>query len=191
MNILKRWPKRMRSTFKTRNGEVLSLRLLKPTDALKLEDLFYRLSTESRRRRFHALADKVPPDEIRRRALEMADVDNRTMVGAVVAIAGDKNDGAIVGVVRLARPAGEPDSPEAEAAVVVRDDYQGQGVGSELLRQMVPLARRMKVRTILAVFEPDNEGAIRLFRNLGLPHKMVMTQGVSKMYQDVPDTQNE
>lgn len=121
----------------------------------------------------------------------MADVDNRTMNGAVVAIAGDKNDGEIVGVVRLARPAGMPDSPEAEAAVVVRDDYQRQGVGSELLRQMVQLARRMKVQIILAVFEPDNESAISLFRNLGLPYKMVMTQGVSKMYQEVPDAQNK
>ncbi len=190
MNIVKRWPKRMRTRFKTRSGETLHLRLLKPTDALKLEDLFYRLSTESRRRRFHALADKVPPDEIRRRALELADVDNQTMNGAVVAVAGDKNEGEIIGVVRLARPAGAPNSPEAEAAVVVRDDYQGQGVGSELLRQMVSLARRMKVRTILAVFEPDNEDAIRLFRSLGLPYKMVTTHGVSKMYQEVTDLHN-
>jgi RimJ/RimL family protein N-acetyltransferase len=189
MNIVQRWPQRMRTKFQTRSGETLGLRLLAPTDAEKLEDLFYRLSSESRRRRFHMLADKISPEEIHRRARQLADVDNRTLAGAVVAVAGDRKSGEIIGVVRLARPAGKPDSPEAEAAIVVRDDYQGQGVGSELLRQMVQLARRMKVRTILAVFEPDNEEAINLFRNLGLPHKVTMTQGVTKMMQEVPEVQ--
>lgn len=187
MNIIKRLPKRMRTTFKTRSGELLSIRLMRPDDAAKLEELFSRLSSETRWRRFHGFADSVSPEEIHRRAQEMANVDNRTQQGAVVAIAGDKNDGQIVGVVRLARPPDQPGSPEAEAAVVVRDDYHGQGVGSELLQQMVPLARRMKVRTILAVFQPDNEPAIRLFRRLGLPYKMVMSQGLSKMYQEVTE----
>ena len=124
-------------------------------------------------------------EEVRRRALEMANVDNRTQQGAVVVVAGDRDAGEIVGVVRLSRAPGQPDSPEAEAAVVVRDDYHGQGIGTQLLRQIVPLARRMKVRTILAVFQPDNESAIRLFRNLGLPHKLVVSQGVAKMYQQL------
>jgi RimJ/RimL family protein N-acetyltransferase len=187
MNLIKRLPKRMQRTFKTRNGETLSLRLMRPDDAQRLEDFFYKLSSETRWRRFHVLADNVSPEEVRRRALEMADVDNRTYQGAVVAVAGDRDNGEIIGVVRLSRPPGQPDSPEAEAAVVVRDDYHGQGVGTHLLRQLVPLARRMKVRTIVAVFQPDNENAIRLFRNLGLPYKMVVTQGVSKMYQQVDE----
>jgi len=185
MNIIKRRSERMRKTFKTRSGEVLALRLMRPSDAEKIEALFYKLSSETRWRRFHALADNVSPTEVRRHALALADVDNRTQQGAVVAIAGNQDDGEIIGVVRLSRPPKQPDSPEAEAAVVVRDDYHGQGVGSELLRQMIPLARRMKIRTILAVFQPDNEQAIRLFRNLGLPYKMVVGQGLSKMYQEV------
>lgn len=185
MNITKRLPRRMAQSIKTRRGETLWLRLMRPDDAPRIEALFYKLSSETRWRRFHALADQVSPVEVRRRALEMANVDNRTQQGAVVAISGDRDEGEIVGVVRLSRPPGQPDSPEAEAAIVVRDDYHGQGIGTQLLRQMVPLARRMKVRTILAVFQPDNDTAIRLFRNLGLSHKLVATQGVAKMYQEV------
>ncbi len=185
MNLRKRLPQRMQRKIKTRSGETLWLRLMRPDDALRIEALFYQLSSETRWRRFHMLADQVSPEEVRRRALEMANVDNRTQQGAVVAVAGDRDEGEIVGVVRLSRPPNQPNSPEAEAAIVVRDDYHGQGVGTQLLRQMVPLARRMKVRTIVAVFQPDNDSAIRLFRNLGLPYKMVATQGVSKMYQEV------
>lgn len=187
MKIAQWLPKRLQRSFKTRSGETLSLRLMRPDDAQRLEDFFYKLSSETRWRRFHMLTDQVSPEEVHRRVLGMVDVDNRTQQGAVVAVAGDRDEGEIVGVMRLSRPLGQPDSPEAEAAIVVRDDYHGQGVGTQLLRQMIPLARRMKVHTIVAVFQPDNENAIRLFRNLGLPYKMVTTQGLSKMYQQVDE----
>jgi RimJ/RimL family protein N-acetyltransferase len=174
-------------TFKTRNGEVLTLRLMKPSDAPLLEQLFYQLSPESRWRRFHMITDHLPPQEVSHRARELAAVDNRTTSGAVVAVAGEGENAAIVGVVRLARPFDHPDAPEAEAAIVVRDDYQGQGIGTELLRCMVVLARRMRVKKILAVFQPDNDVAIRLFRQLGLPYKLTATHGASKMYLEAPE----
>lgn len=180
------WPKRMRSTFETRDGEVIALRLMKVSDTEQLIKLFYQLSPESRWRRFHMITDNLPLAEIRRRARELADVDNQRMAGAVVALAGEGEASEIVGVVRLARPPGEPNAVEAEAAIVVRDDYQGKGIGTELLRRMVPLARRMGVKRILAVFQPDNDIAIRLFRRLGLPYKMVVSHGASKMYMDAP-----
>jgi GNAT superfamily N-acetyltransferase len=187
MNLSIRWPRRMSRTFTARNGEVLTLRLMKPSDAPLLEQFFHQLSPESRWRRFHMITDHLPPQEIGRRARELAVVDNRTAAGAVVALAGEGANAEIVGVVRLARALGQPDAPEAEAAIVVRDDYQGQGVGAELLRRMVLLARRMQVKTILAVFQSDNDTAIRLFRRLGLPYKMNVTHGASKMYLDAPE----
>lgn len=187
MHLSLRWPRRMPRTFTTRSGEVLTLRLMKPSDAPLLEKLFYQLSPESRWRRFHMITDHLPPQEIRRRARELAAVDNRIAAGAVVALTGEGESTEIVGVVRLARPLGQDDAPEAEAAIVVRDDYQGQGVGAELLRRMVLLARRMQVKKILAVFQSDNDAAIRLFRRLGLPYQLTATHGASKMYIDAPD----
>jgi len=163
------------------------MRLLKPADAALLEHLFYQLSPESRWRRFHMITDHLPPQEVSRRACELANVDNRTQAGAVVAVAGEGKASTIVGVVRLARAPGQPDAPEAEAAVVVRDDYHGQGVGAELLRRMVSLARRMRIKQIVAVFQADNDTAIRLFRRLGLPYKLTVTHGASKMYLDAPE----
>ena len=182
-----RWPKRIQRTFTTRDGEALTMRLMKPADAELLEKLFYQLSPESRWRRFHMITDHLPQPEVSRRARSLADVDNRVEAGAIVAVRGKGTEAEIVGVVRLARSPGQPDSPEAEAAVVVRDDYQGQGVGAELLRRMVVLARRMKVRKIVAVFQPDNDVAIRLFRRVGLPYKLTATHGASKMYLDAPE----
>lgn len=187
MRLSLRWPRRMPRTFTTRSGEVLTLRLMRPSDALLLEKLFYQLSPESRWRRFHMITDHLPPQEISRQARELATVDNRAAAGAVIALVGEGDSAEIVGVVRLARPLGQLDTSEAEAAILVRDDYQGQGVGAELLRRMVLLARRMKVKTILAVFQADNDTAIRLFRRLGLPYKMEVTHGASKMYLEAPE----
>ncbi len=107
-------------------------------------------------------------------------------IGAVAATIDDAKGEHIVGVVRLARPVGEFDAPEAEAAVVVRDDFHGRGVGRELLRWMVLLARRMQVKTILAVFQSDNDSAIRLFRELDLPTKITAEHGETIMHIQVP-----
>lgn len=186
MKFPMRWPRRMPATFTTRTGAVLTMRLMRPSDAALLTELFYRLSPESRWRRFHMVTDHLPPEEIKRRARELADVDNRTLAGAVVALAGEGEACEIVGVVRLARPLGQPTGLEAEAAIVVRDDYQGQGIGAELLRRMVLLARRMKVTRIVAIFQPDNDAAIQLFRRLGLPYTMATSHGTAKMHIDAP-----
>ena len=173
--------------FTTRDGRKLTLRLIRPADAPLLEELFYRLSPESRWRRFHALTNGIPPERVAEQAGAMADVDNRTLEGAVVAVAKDEDAEQIVGVVRLARPPAKPDAPEAEAAVVVLDEYQGQGVGSELLQRMLQLARRMRVKRIVAVFQPDNAGANRLFRDLGLSSRLETSHGISKMYTELPE----
>lgn len=173
--------------YTTRDGRKLTLRLIRPADAPLLEELFYRLSPESRWRRFHALTDGIPPERVAEQAGIMADVDNRTLEGAVVAVAKEVDGEHIVGVVRLARPPSKPDAEEAEAAVVVLDAYQGQGVGSELLQRMLQLAQRMKVKRILAVFQPDNAGAIHLFRALGLRSRLETSHGISKMYTELPE----
>ena len=92
----------------------------------------------------------------------------------------------IVGVARLARPEGKPDSPLVESAVVVRDDFQGQGVGTELLARLVLLAKQMGARTLLAEFQPHNQAAIRLFRELNLPTEISASHGETSMRITLP-----
>lgn len=179
----------VRARFKTRSGVTLQMRLLKPEDADKLVDFFHRLSPESRWRRFHSNVEYASEEIVRQRAAGFATVDNHSQEGAIVAIYGDTDGEQIVGSVRLARPANDPDAPEAEAAIVVRDDFHGQGVGQELMRRLVLLAKQMHVKTILAVFQPDNEEAIRLFRELNLPSTISHHHGVTEMRIEVPYAQ--
>ena len=146
------------------------MRLMRPSDAPLLVEMFHLLTPETRRRRFHIGVENVSDEVIHQRSLELADVDNKSVSGAVVAVYKDDTGEHIVGSVRLARDPAAPESPEAEAAIVVRDDFQGQGVGTELMRRLVLLAKQMKVKTIVAIFQPDNEDAIRIFREVNLPY---------------------
>ncbi|HXF61249.1 MAG TPA: GNAT family protein [Caldilineaceae bacterium] len=173
--------------FTTRDGYPLSYRLIRAADARLLIDLFDRLSPESRRRRFHANLEHLSGEAKWERASALANVDNRTLGGAVLAIERDA-DGCeqVVGVARLARPPDQPHSPEAEVAVVVRDDFQGRGVGSELLRRMARLAQQMGVRTLVAEIEADNEAALRLFRGLALPAETTAHRGLVVMRIQTP-----
>ncbi len=80
----------------------------------------------------------------------MADVDNLAVTGAVKAPwwrwpRMRMPSKSLVWCGWRAIPA-KPDAPEAEAAVVVLDEYHGLGVGQELMRRMVQLARRMRVQ---------------------------------------------
>jgi RimJ/RimL family protein N-acetyltransferase len=191
--LVKQNPRRLETTleharpwFKTRGGTTLHLRTIRPEDAARLVEFFLHLSPDTRWRRFHVHIDNISPAQLADRARPMAEVDNRTDEGAVLALLGRGEDEEIVGVVRLARPEGQPAAPEAEAAVVVRDDFHGQGVGTELLRWMVLLAKAMHIETIVAIFQSDNEDAMRLFRELDLPYILQAHSGEMEMRIEVP-----
>lgn len=172
--------------YTTRDGRKLTMRLLRPSDAPLLVEMFHLLTPETRRRRFHIGVENVSDEVIHQRALELADVDNKSVSGALVAIYKDDTGEHIVGSVRLARDPATPDAPDAEAAIVVRDDFQGQGVGTELMRRLVLLAKQMKIKTIVAIFQPDNEDAIRIFREVNLPYVTTIDHGETIMKIEVP-----
>ena len=178
-----RVPKR----FRTRSGKMLGSRLLTPADTPLLVEFFHELSIESRMSRFKQINREVSPEEIRTTAQRLANVDNLTTGGAVLALERGVWGERLVGVARLMREGKTPNSPEAEAAIVVRDDYHGQGVGSELLRRLVLLARKMGMRTMVANIETSNQSAIRLFRALELPTTSNTSRGETTLYIQMPE----
>ncbi len=171
--------------FTTPEGIRLKFRLIQPDDHDLLYELFHHLSPESRRRRFHADVERLDDEIKHQAAIQLADVDNLTEGGAVLALVvgdgeADAEEGGkeqLVGVARFARPVGKPEHPEAEAAISVRDDFQHLGVGTELLRRLVLLAKRMKIKTMLADIESDNRPAIKLFNSLDLPTETDVSHG--------------
>jgi RimJ/RimL family protein N-acetyltransferase len=174
-------------TFDTRDGYELCSRLIRPSDAPELLAFFERLSPEARRQRFHTDPGRLSTKVKRQISEELASVDNLSTGGAVLALDRDEAGAEhIVGVARLARQIGVDDTSLVEAAIVVEDAYQGRGVGTELLFRMVLLAKQMHVQTILAEFEPSNQAAINLFREINLPTEITASRGQTSIYITVP-----
>jgi GNAT superfamily N-acetyltransferase len=150
-------------------------RPVQPDDEDRFVRLWPRLSRETVYRRFHSPIRGLPMSEVRR--LVTVDHDLRE---AVVADVG----GEVVGVARYDR---SPSSPAtAELAVVVEDDWQGVGIGRQLLTEIIERARRHGVTTLVATVQEDNERMLWLLRQLLPGATLHADQGVVDVTAPVP-----
>jgi|SRR6478672_8852076 GNAT superfamily N-acetyltransferase len=76
----------------------------------------------------------------------------------------DHADGRGVGIARYIRDAADPQA--AEIAVTVIDDWQGRGLGTELMAQLSERARSEGIRRFTALVAADNPAMARLLRNV-------------------------
>ncbi|PKN92688.1 MAG: acetyl CoA synthetase subunit alpha [Chloroflexi bacterium HGW-Chloroflexi-6] len=81
-------------------------------------------------------------------------------------VEGDENgEKAVFGVARLSKFRGEND--EARFTMLVNDKFQGQGLGKELLKRLLDVARTEKIKRVIAIISPENEAIQKLCRDLG------------------------
>jgi acetyltransferase len=85
-----------------------------------------------------------------------------------LALVAEKRDAAgnpiIVGVSRMNR---QEDGSSATLAVIVADEFQGNGLGEALMRRSLEAARAEGVRRVIIHFLPQNQRMNRLSRKLG------------------------
>jgi acetyltransferase len=150
-------------------GEGVVIRPILPEDAERLQTTFRRLSPETIFLRFletfKELSDK--------QAFHFANVDYKTHM-ALVALIREADVEQIIGVARYALIQDRPES--AEAAIVVRDDYQSKGLGSLLMESLVFYARNKGVRSFIATVHTSNARIRYFIQRSGLAHKRVMVE---------------
>ena len=144
-----------------------------------LEDGLRHLSDESVQRRFLTLKRSFSRAELR----YLTEVDGRDHVALVVEYPGEPVR-RLIAVGRFIRET--DDSETAEVAIVVADDWQRRGVGSEIADQLADEARRYGIRRFTATMASDNIAAQRLMRRLhwGLQPR-VAGHGVSEVVLDI------
>jgi len=127
---------------KLRDGSKVRIRQIQPADAPLLADGFARLSGKSRQMRFLARKDRLSAAELR----YFTDLDHRDheALGAL-----DQADGRGVGIARYVRDAKDPRA--AEVAVTIVDDWQGRGLGTELLSRLSDRARQAGIDRFTAL----------------------------------------
>ncbi len=139
------------------DGAELLIRPIRPEDEPMIAHFHERLSERSVYLRYFHLLDlerRVSHDRLIRICFNDYDRDI-----ALVAEHGD----AILAVARLRKI----DAADAELAVLITDEYQGRGLGTELARRLVEIARAERMERVIAEILPENIHMQRVCRELG------------------------
>ena len=141
-----------------RDGSTVLIRQVRGTDAPLLADGFARLSARSRQLRFLGPKKMLSAAELR----YLTDVDHHDheAIGAL-----SPAEGRGVGVARYIRDADDPGA--AEIAVTIADDWQGRGLGTELLVRLSDRARQAGIGRFTATVSADNVAMPRLLWKMG------------------------
>ena len=141
-----------------RDGSTVLIRPVRSADAPLVAAGFARLSARSRQLRFLTPKKELSPAELR----YFTDVDHHDheALGAL-----DHPGGRGVGIARYIRDADDPQA--AEIAVTIIDDWQGRGLGTELVAQLSDRARCEGIRRFTALVAADNPAVAGLLRNAG------------------------
>ncbi len=147
-------------TIREINGKEYILRPMKPTDDELLKDLFYSLSDESRYKRFMSPRKNMPHE----RRQDFVQINYKKEMAIVVI------DPEIEGPHRMI---GEADyrikegQNVAEISVMIRDEYQGLGIGSTLIEYLTMIAKNQGLYGFTAEVLADNKKMLKVFEKMG------------------------
>ncbi len=185
------YPNQYVGPWVSKDGMPVVIRPIRPEDEPLLVKFHETLSERSvSLRYFHAmkLSTRVAHDRLTR--ICFIDYDREM---ALVAERKDPWTGTaeILGVGRLSQLRGV--EGEAEFAVLVNDQYQGRGLGTELLRRLLDIARAEKIAIVAADILPDNREMQRVCEKLGFTLAREVTEPVVRatIDLDAPSTATE
>lgn len=147
-----------------KNGEDVTLRPIRPEDEAMMVTFHESLSGDTVYYRYLqqlALDERIKHE----RLAEICFCDyDRAMAIIAVGRAPQTDERRILAVVRLVKLHGGGD---ADFAIVVRDDYQGLGLGVAMMRRLIHVARAENVTRLVGVILPDNRPMLRMCAKLG------------------------
>ncbi len=148
--------------WKTKNGTSVLIRPIGPEDEPLMVKFHRSLSKASVFLRYFHL---VSLDEriTHSRLIKQCFIDYDREMALVAEIQNPTGEHEVVAVARLAKMRGEL---EAEVAVVVTDSCQGKGLGTELVRRLIEVARDEKLERVVAKILPENEAMHALAKHL-------------------------
>ena len=161
--IITPYPKKYTLKWKIRNGKRVLLRPIKPEDENLLRELFNSLSEESMRYRFFQVIREMSHETMTR----YCNIDYSREIAIIAETQVKKKK--IVGVARMIL---QPDRRKGEFAVVVADKWQGLGLGSKLVKQIIEVSKDMGLDTLSADVLTSNRKMLNLCKRKGFDLKI-------------------
>jgi acetyltransferase len=128
------------------------LRRLTPGDSGEVQAFVRGLSSRSRYERFFTSVSELSPKQL-----------ERITAGAGLSLGAFDAAGRLVGLAEYARSS----ELEAEFAIVVGDEWQGQGLGAQLVGALLEHAKRSGIARLAGVTHTRNRAMRILARRLG------------------------
>ena len=153
------YPGHVSEQYPLQDGNTYTIRPLRWDDGARLSQLLTNLSEESRFMRFLANVKEYTPKQLAR----LTQIDyHRDM--ALAAVVERSNGEEIIGVARYMLL---PNTTSAEFALVVRDDYQGHGIGGKLMNALFEMAKEQQLKVIEGMVLGRNTQMLALMSHLG------------------------
>jgi acetyltransferase len=147
------YPNRYVSKWTTKKGQEVVIRPIRAEDEHLMQRFHETLSDRSVYLRYLApmlLSQRVTHERLSR----VCHSDYSREIVLVVEV--EKNDERIITAVgRLSKFRG--DDEEARMSLLVSDKFQGEGIGMELINRLITVAKREKIKQIIAVMSQENE----------------------------------
>lgn len=149
------------------HGEVgeLFIRPIRPEDAPLMVQLFESLSPQSIHFRFFGPLKQLPHSMLAR--FTQIDYDREI---ALVALCEAESDEKMLGVARVIT---EINGKHAEFSVIVGDPWHGKGIGAELLKRCLSIAKERGIEKVKGLVLPENTQMLALGRKLEFSVKRV------------------
>ncbi len=167
------YPDELERWIELRDGSKAFMRPLKLTDEAGLRRMFYQLSEKSVRDRFFRAIETMPHDRLQ----EFLRVDYDADM-AMVVLTDSSDDAELIGIGHYSN---NPQTNMADSAYLVRDDYQGKGIGTTLLSTLIEIAREHGVAGFTADVLVINSGMLRIFQKCGHAVQIDVEEGECKV----------
>ncbi len=140
------------------SGGRAQIRPIRADDASRIQAAYGRLSPEARYQRFLTIKSRLSGEELR----YLTDLDGQRHFALVATPACEPE--RIVAVARFVQVGEDPGA--AEFAIVVGDEFQGEGLGSILLERLAKAARERGFDRFTALMLAENGPAHHLVERL-------------------------
>ncbi len=150
-------PSKYISDWHLRDGTPVVLRPIKAEDEGRFNGLFKSLSPQSMRFRFFEIISEMSHETLTR----LCNLDYDREIAIVAEI--QQNPRKIIGVARVIVA---PDKKSGEYAVLVGDQWQGLGLGSNLMQRIIQIAKDMRLEKLYGYVMTENSKMLEMCERL-------------------------
>jgi len=181
--VISPYPAQYELCSTSKSGQRLLIRPIQPEDAELFVELFKTLSPTSVYFRFFRHMKVLSPEMLA--MLTQVDYDRHM---ALVAIDELSKPERMLGVARVIA---DPDGTQTEFSIMVGDPWQGQGVGAQLLLNLLKVAKQQGVEKVWGTVLPENTQMQRLGKKFGFGIKYNSEEGAFDLTIDLAKAELE